>query len=103
MSNKSNSDRGRQMLETSVTGFEYNFISRAGRLYMEPDCCCDMTACIEYFQNIDPDVRSIRTFAGIKTDTAYHLEGKTWVSVHEGQRWPPADHNEKGLWTASTF
>jgi hypothetical protein len=83
-------NRGKQMLGTSVTGMEYNFQSRAGRLYMDRGCCCDMTDCINYFRRIDPDVTSIRTFAGIEDDTAYVLRpGNQWEAIHKGEKWGP--------------
>lgn len=86
----SKAKRGKQMLETSVLGIEYNFVNHSGRLYMESKCCCDMTACINYFRQIDPDVSSIRTIAGIEDDTSYRLlaDGR-WQASHQGSKFEP--------------
>jgi hypothetical protein len=58
------------MLCTYVTGIEYSYVYRAGRLYTDRGCCCDMQECIDFFRRIDPAVASIRTIAGIEDDAA---------------------------------
>jgi hypothetical protein len=85
-------NRGRQMLGTRVTGVEYNFNSRAGRLYMDRRCCCDMANCINFFRQIDPEVAVIRTFAGIKEDTTYRLlaDGQWQARTADGRIWEPS-------------
>jgi hypothetical protein len=71
--------RGKWMLETYVTGIEYNFVEHVGRLYMDRACCCDMEACIDYIRNIDPRVERIRTFARYEEDTFYcRASDGTW-------------------------
>jgi hypothetical protein len=82
----SRKDRGKQMLQTSVTGIEYSFVHHAGRLYMERGCCCDMTDCINFFRKIDPEVESIRTFAGIEEDTTYRCHDEKWRASLKGSR-----------------
>jgi hypothetical protein len=59
------------MLATYVLRVEYEFADRVGCLFQEDRCCCDMTACIEFFKKIDPQVRYIRTMAGDEEDTSY--------------------------------
>ena len=83
--------RGKQMLESSVVGIEYNFVNRSARLYMEKGCCCDMTACINFFRQIDPEVSFIRTIAGIVDDTSYRrLADGQWQALdHDGGRYDP--------------
>jgi hypothetical protein len=83
----------KQMLETRVTGIEYSFKYRTGRLYMEHGCCCDMQGCINFFRTIDPDVASIRTFAGIKEDTSYRRskDGVSWEASLEGDKFGPCE------------
>jgi len=78
--------RGKQMLGADVTGIEYSFVSHAGRLYMAPGDCCDMTDCINYFRRIDPEVERIRTFSGIEDDTTYRrLSDGRWEALHGGR------------------
>jgi hypothetical protein len=45
---------------------------------MDEGNCCDMRGCIELFERIDPEVRTIYTFAGDEPDTIYKREGKEW-------------------------
>jgi hypothetical protein len=96
--------RGKQMLGTTVTEIEYNFCSHSGRVYMERDCCVDMTDCVNYFQRIDPDVAAIRTFAGVKEDTSYrrHPDGK-WEARHNGRRFGPTDIDPQSPTTEERF
>jgi hypothetical protein len=88
-------NRGKQMLQTSVTGFEYSFVHHTGRLYMPRGCCCDMTDCVNFFRKIDPDVEAIRTFAGIEEDTAYQRHDGKWRASHKGSRWEACEIPEK--------
>jgi hypothetical protein len=88
--------RGKRILETEVIGFEYDFPSFAGILYMAKGCCCDMTACINFFRSFDPKVKSIHTFAGTVKDTSYWLRDGEWVAVDaEGGMWPPCSISER--------
>jgi hypothetical protein len=43
---------------------EYDPAKRQGTIYMQPDCCTDMTGAIHFFIAIDPKVQSIITIAG---------------------------------------
>jgi hypothetical protein len=90
--------RGKQILGTSVTGVEYNFIYRAGRLYMDRGCCCDMADCINFFRQIDREVASIRTIAGIEEDTSYRLlaDGRWEAHSPNGRKWGPAEIDPAG-------
>ncbi len=70
-------------LQCSVRSASYDFRARCGRLDMEDGDCCDMTGCIAFFEDIDPDVRKIETFFGAYRDTAYVLRSKGWEAVSE--------------------
>ena len=65
----------KQMLQTSVTRVEYDFVRCAGKLYQGVMCYCDMTECIDYFKQIDAEVKRIDTYVGGKPDTVYVLNG----------------------------
>jgi hypothetical protein len=56
---------------TEVKSLRYDFDQQAGDLYMAECCCCDMSACIQIFERIDPKVRRIQTWAGGARDTIY--------------------------------
>jgi hypothetical protein len=68
----------KQMLKTLVKRIEYDFTAFAGRLYMDDRCCCDMSDCIAFFKNIDPNVIYISTMAGDEQDTRYRLIDGKW-------------------------
>ena len=44
--------------------FEYDSAASTGTIHMPPDCCTDMPAAIRLFTLIDPEVRTILTYAG---------------------------------------
>jgi hypothetical protein len=95
---------GMQMLGTTVTGIEYNFCSHAGRVYMERDCCVDMTDCVNYFRRLDPNVAAIRTFAGVEEDASYRrLPDGRWEARHKGRRFSPTHINQQGPTTEERF
>lgn len=64
-----------------VRGVAYDFETRAGRLRMAPEDCCDMSACVALFTTIDPTVRAIETFAGEVPDTIYKRLGNRWHAL----------------------
>jgi hypothetical protein len=72
---------GRQMLDASVLRLSYSFETTSGILYVEEGTCCDMTACIEFFKKIDPQVTRIATMAGKEPDTSYHLRDGKWEAI----------------------
>lgn len=72
---------GRQMLQTTVRSIKYDFIAFSGHLFMDADCCCDMTECIEFFKRIDPNVIYILTTADREHDTSYRLIDGQWVAT----------------------
>lgn len=65
-------------LHCSINELHYDFDARIGKLYMPPDNCCDMGACIELFKKIDPKVRLIDAFAGDELDITYARYGDSW-------------------------
>lgn len=68
----------RDGLQCEVTSLHYDFDETTGCLSMPIGSCCDMTACIELFQMIDPRVNLIVTTVGDRRDTCYRkpLGGK---------------------------
>jgi hypothetical protein len=57
----------------------YCWEQRAGFLTLEDHHCPDMTACIQMFISIDPNVRLIQTISGPETDTQYvRLPSNKW-------------------------
>jgi uncharacterized protein YcnI len=41
---------------------------------------CDMTACIELFEKIDPGVMQIQTISGNLPDTVYDRSAGKWIA-----------------------
>ncbi|MEQ1406432.1 hypothetical protein ABK249_15990 [Neorhizobium sp. Rsf11] len=70
-----------KLLWASPVGLSYDFKTKTGRLDMALGESCDMTACIDLFQGIDPKVTTIKTYSGTKADTSYHRKGRAWF-VH---------------------
>jgi hypothetical protein len=58
-------------LMTETLRLEYDAKTYIGCLYQAACSYCDMTATIEVFEQIDPDVRLIKTFDAGKLDTCY--------------------------------
>ena len=50
---------------------EYDFQRQAATLYLHDGDCVDMDMAIQFVINIDKEVRTIRTVAGIEADTMY--------------------------------
>ena len=67
-------------LVTFVHGLDYEPRSKIGKLYMADHCCCDMSGCIDIFEEIDPAVQRINTFAGEAPDTIYQRIDGRWQS-----------------------
>jgi hypothetical protein len=63
-----------------VKRLEYDFVARTGILFMMALNCTDMLGCIALFKAVDPEVRRIRTVAGIDGDTEYRLVAGSWRS-----------------------
>lgn len=61
-----------------VSSISYDFEKRHGVLKMPADSCCDMTACINLFLDIDRQVELVETFAGRERDTSYRLQNGSW-------------------------
>jgi hypothetical protein len=68
-------------LKCHVLTLEYSPVTRLGRLYMDAGHCCDMTACIRLFSEIDPRVRVIHTISGAEHDTMYVFKNGEWHAV----------------------
>jgi hypothetical protein len=43
-------------VRTEVRGVRYDVARRTGQLHMPDGCCCDMQACIDFFESIDSHV-----------------------------------------------
>jgi hypothetical protein len=69
-----------------VDRLEYSPLQKTGFLHMAKGHVCDMTACIEFFKSIDPDVRSIGTFSGKKRVKAYLLVDGEWCALEDGRK-----------------
>jgi hypothetical protein len=70
-----------ERLMCHVTSLAYDFLGHSGQLYLLDGDCCDMRGCVALFEEIDPKVTSISTYAGDKTDTLYRKEGKKWHAL----------------------
>lgn len=77
-------DRFASELKCFVRSLSYDFEARKGSLHMNPDGSCDMKGCIALFTRIDPEVRSIDTYADAVLDTSFSLHPSGWVATHEG-------------------
>jgi hypothetical protein len=65
----------------------FNFSKQTGCLYMPPDMCCDMTACIRLFRAVSSDVQLIKTFVNSVTDTTYRrCPNGLWEAQYRGKR-----------------
>jgi hypothetical protein len=64
-----------------VRSLEYDFQQRRGALRMPSRNCCDMRACIDLFERVDPKVSLIETFSGGKRDTQYVRRGSHWSAA----------------------
>jgi hypothetical protein len=65
---------------TDVRSIAYDFESRVGIVYMPENCCTHMTGAIEVFEQIDPKVRQVQTFAVDVPDTVYTRAAKEWTA-----------------------
>jgi hypothetical protein len=63
--------RGRwsNALVCRVMSAVYDRRTRTGRVFMAPVHCCDMSGAIKLFQQVDPRVDRIETYAGGEPDT----------------------------------
>lgn len=72
-------------LKCHVSKINYNCEQRGGMLFVATGECCDMTACIKLFETVDPDVETIRVFAGIIAPVnLYRKERGTWKAYDMG-------------------
>lgn len=58
-------------LMCQVSRIEYNFDTKIGAVFMPEHNCTDMAGCIALFKGIDPQVLTIKTYAGGVADTMY--------------------------------
>jgi hypothetical protein len=65
---------------TAVLSMRYHFRTRVGVLCLPPGCCTNMTAAINCFTRIDPEVVQIQIFAGAIRDTVYDRQAGGWRS-----------------------
>jgi hypothetical protein len=71
-------------LHCNVAGLAYDFDTRTGTLHIPSNECCNMTACIALFEQIDAGVEQINTVAGNKPDTIYQHKGGQWLASDNG-------------------
>lgn len=69
----------REDLRCEVKGVHCDFERHVGTLMMSPGHCADMDGCISLFQAIDPDILTIRTFAGFVPDAVYVRSKGRWT------------------------
>lgn len=70
-------------LQCRVKELRYDVKSGIGKLVMADGDACSMSACIELFEGIDPQVQTIRTYSGPSPDTSYHRDNDKpggWVA-----------------------
>jgi hypothetical protein len=72
-------------LQCSVVWIGYDFATRTGTLVTAPNSCCDIQACIRYFQLIDEHVQRIKTYTGDNRDAVYTLESGGWITTLPGR------------------
>lgn len=70
-----------ERLKCGVVSLAYDFGSHTGQLHLPDGHCCDMTGCIDLFQEIDPEVTAIYTYSGGRADTAYRKSGTKWNAL----------------------
>jgi hypothetical protein len=70
-----------ERMGTEVRGVRYDVARRAGQLHISEGCRCDMQACIDLFEGIDPLVEVISTYAGASADSIYSRTNGTWSAV----------------------
>ena len=74
--------RHHKKFQCEVLRLSYDFASRAGIVEFPENDCCDMDGAITVFSAIDPEVISIRTYAGGKKDTVYRKIKGEWHSSY---------------------
>lgn len=70
-------------LQLDVQHFSYDFPSQTGILKFAENEFCNMSTCIAFFEDIDPQVQTIRTFSGALPDTSYHRDNDNpggWIA-----------------------
>jgi N6-adenosine-specific RNA methylase IME4 len=72
------------MMKCHVKNVFYDFVAKAGIVHLPAGECVDMEGCINYFWNIDHDVRFIATFAGDFVDTCYERVRWGWIVAIDG-------------------
>lgn len=73
-----------EKLKCMVESAEYDFGERRGRLHMAANNCCEMSACIRLFEALDPEVKTISTYAGGVPDTIYRRQPDGWQAALRG-------------------
>lgn len=69
------------VIKATVNSISYDFVTKAGYVYLPDASNVNMAGCIEFFTNIDPEVARIYTFAGGEIDTCYWRHGDEWQSA----------------------
>jgi hypothetical protein len=71
------SDAWSEQLQCCVRGLTYDFPLATAEIWMAEDSCTDMTGAIDMVTAIDPNAKTIITWAGKKRDTVYmKVEGE---------------------------
>jgi hypothetical protein len=66
----------------TVHAFTYNCRRRLGVVFLPAHCCTDAEGVIAFFKRFDPDVQTIRTYAGRVRDTTFQRLGNgTWTAT----------------------
>jgi hypothetical protein len=74
-------------LRCTVRRLNYDFTAGIGEIYLAEGACTDFSRCIEFFSQIDPEVRSIDTYSGDKPDVSYiQIAGEWGIEDHSARR-----------------
>lgn len=69
------------VLQCRVQVISYTYSTRCAQIWMPADSCTDMSGAIKLATSLDPEVRSIKTYADGCDDTAYALRDGAWVAT----------------------
>ena len=84
-------------LQCYVRAVRYDPARRLGSLYMDEDSCCDMDGCIAVFEEIDPEVEVIVTWAAAARDTVYRrCGGGRWAAEYDPGSGPTLEQPIEG-------
>jgi hypothetical protein len=70
-----------ERMGTEVRNLHYDVARRTGQLHMPDGCRCDMQACIDLFEGIDPHVEIVFTYVGARADATYSRDNGKWSAI----------------------